>query len=83
MRAGHGFSADEYGDFDKAINIAQSEISERPTPASYFLLAWIYSKQGDNRKAIEIIKNNVEDKTFDPEILAKIDRIYLNETKKM
>ncbi|MEO8513480.1 MAG: hypothetical protein ABI543_07975 [Ignavibacteria bacterium] len=76
-------SADEFSDFNKALNIAQSEISERPTPASYFLLAWIYSKQGDYTKAIDIIKNNVEDKTFDPEILAKIDRIYLNETKKM
>lgn len=75
--------ADEYGDFSKAEQIALNEISERPTPSSYFLLAWVYYKQGNNAKAIDIIKNKVEDKTYDPEILAKIDRIYLNETKKL
>jgi tetratricopeptide (TPR) repeat protein len=75
--------ADEFRDFEKAKQIAESEINERPSPASYFLLAWVYFKSGDTGKAIDIIKNNVEDKTYDPEILTKIDRIYLDETKKM
>lgn len=75
--------AEEFGDFGKAKQIAESEISERPTPQSYFLLAWVCYKSGETEKAIDIIKNNVEDKTYDPEILSKIDRIYLDETKKM
>lgn len=75
--------AEEFGDYTKAKQIAEAEINERPTPASYFLLAWVCYKAGETVTAIGIIKDNVEDKTFDPDILAKIDRIYLDETKKM
>jgi len=75
--------AEEFKNYDKAKQIAQSEIDERPTPPSYFLLAWAYYQSGDIDKSIEIIKNKVEGKTTDPEILTKIDRIYLEQTKKM
>ena len=60
-----------------------SEIKERPTPAAYFLLAWAYYKGGDSGRSIDIIKKEVEGKTSDPDILAKIDKIFLEETKKM
>ena len=75
--------AEDFKNFDKAKEIAESEVQERPTPASYFLLAWAYFQNGENEKSIEIIKDKVEGKTSDPEILAKIDRIYLEQTKKM
>jgi pentatricopeptide repeat protein len=75
--------AEEFGDFTRALQIAEDEISERPAPSSYFLLAWIYYKKGDNEKAVEIIKDKVEDKTYDPDILAKIDRIFLTQTGKI
>ena len=47
------------------------------------MLAWAYFQNGDTEKSIEIIKQNVEGKTTDPETLTKIDRIYLEQTKKM
>ncbi len=74
---------EEYRDFDEAKSIALQEIDERPSPASYYLLAWINSKQGDNKTAIEIIKNFVEGKTHDPSILSGIEKIYFEETKRM
>jgi len=75
--------AEEFKNFPKAKQIAESEIAERPTPSSYFMLAWAYFQNGDTEKSIEIIKQNVEGKTTDPETLTKIDRIYLEQTKKM
>lgn len=75
--------AEEFRDFDKAKEIAFEEIAERPTPSSYYLLAWINSKQGDNKAAVDIIKNFVEGKTNDPTILIGIEKIYFEETKKM
>lgn len=75
--------AEEFKNFARAKQIAESEITERPTPSSYFMLAWAYFQNGDTEKSIEIIKQNVEGKTTDPETLTKIDRIYLEQTKKM
>ena len=75
--------SEEFKNFDKAKEIAESEIAERPTAASYFMLAWAYFQSGDTEKSVQIIKQNVEGKITDPETLTKIDRIYLEQTKKM
>jgi tetratricopeptide (TPR) repeat protein len=53
----------------KALEIAKQEVEARPTAQSYDLLAWSYYKNGNTEKAIEISKNHVIGKTFEPEAL--------------
>jgi tetratricopeptide (TPR) repeat protein len=53
----------------KAIEIAEQEVASRPTAQSYDLLAWSFYKKGDFKKAIQITKNHVIGKTFEPEAL--------------
>ena len=58
--------SEETKDIEKALQIAKQEVELRPTPQSYDLLAWTYHLQGNSEKALEIIKNHVIDKTFEP-----------------
>ena len=60
----------------KAIDIAQREIKNRPTPQSYDLLAWSYFKSGKNSEALHIVENNIINKTFEPEVLFHAAEIY-------
>ncbi len=68
--------ADEKSSLPKAKAIAYQEIAERPTPASYSLLAWVYSKNGNVEKAVEIIENQVAGKTYEPNAQYKMGVIY-------
>ena len=61
--------ADDTSKVERAIEIAQQEVRERPTAQSYDLLAWSLYKNGNIDKALEITKNYVIDKTFEPEAL--------------
>jgi len=61
--------ADDTTKIEKAIEIANQEVKERPTPQSYDLLAWVLYKNGNKEKALEIIENYVINKTFEPEAL--------------
>ena len=67
---------DESKDFDQAINIAQTEIDNRPTPQSYDLLAWTYFKKGNLNQALEIVEMHIIGKTIEPETLYHIAEIY-------
>lgn len=60
----------------KAIHIAQREIKNRPTPLSYDLLAWSYFNSGKKSEALQIVENNIINKTFEPEVLFHVAEIY-------
>tara|TARA_R110002049_G_scaffold217546_1_gene388965 strand:- start:1499 stop:2779 length:1281 start_codon:yes stop_codon:yes gene_type:complete len=68
-----------------AIDIAKLEVENRPTPQSYNLLAWSYFKQGNVKKATEIIETYVDGKTFEPAVLYHVAEIYkaAGETEKL
>ena len=59
-----------------AIEIAQREVENRPTPQSYDLLAWSYFNQGNISKAQTIIEEFVDGHTSEPEVLYHIAVIY-------
>lgn len=61
---------------EKAIEIAELEVKNRPTPQSYDLLAWSYFKKGNIEKANAIIEKHVEGQTFEPAVLYHIAEIY-------
>jgi len=53
-------------EYDKALAIAEKEVSSRPTPETYSWLAWVYFKMGDTQKAYELVKKYVLGKDFEP-----------------
>ena len=59
-----------------AIEMAKTEVENRATPQSYDLLAWSYFKQGDVKKANQIIEEHVDGKTFEPAVLYHVAEIY-------
>lgn len=60
----------------KALQIANTEITNRPTPQSYSLLAWTYYNHGDVKDALEVMENHVVGKTFEPEAMYYLAHIY-------
>lgn len=60
----------------KALQIANTEITNRPTPQSYSLLAWTYYNHGDVKDALEVMENHVVGKTFEPEAMYHLAHIY-------
>ncbi len=61
---------------EKAVQLAKIEVQNRPTPMSYDLLAWSYFNTGKKQKALEIIDTFVANKTFEPEALFHMAKIY-------
>ncbi|UAM99511.1 cell surface protein [Polaribacter litorisediminis] len=61
--------AEDDSNQSKAIAIAKQEVASRPTAQSYDLLAWSFFKNGNHKKAMQIVKNHVIGKTFEPEAL--------------
>ena len=70
--------AEELSNPAKAIEIAELEIRNRPTPQSYDLLAWGYYQQGQIEKAVKVAQHYVEGKTFEPEAIYHLGLIYHN-----
>jgi tetratricopeptide (TPR) repeat protein len=68
--------ADEKKDYNKAMQIAQQEIKNRPVPASYDMLSWVYYRKGNYREALRIAEANVENKCFEPDVLYHLALIY-------
>lgn len=68
--------AEEFSEIEEAMNLAQNEIKNRPTPQSYALLAWTYYNKGEYKNALEIAEKNVVDKTQEPESLFHLAKIY-------
>ena len=61
---------------ERALEIAKAEINNRATPDVYSLLAYAQLKAGNKSKALEIINNFVEGKTFEPKSLYFSALIY-------
>lgn len=59
-----------------ALEIAEREIENRPTPQSYDLLAWSHFRLGHLDKANSIVENYVDGQTYEPETLYHIAEIY-------
>jgi len=53
-------------EYDKALAIAEIEVSNRPTTETYSWLAWVHFKMGDKQKAYELVKKYVLGKDFEP-----------------
>ncbi len=68
--------AENETDINLALNIANKEIQNRPTTKSYVLLAWVYHKKGNAKKALEIIEKYVAGKTSEPTVLYHMAEIY-------
>jgi len=68
--------AEELNKVDSALQIAQKEIDNRPTPQSYDLLAWSYFQKGEAKKALEIVEQHIVNKTFEPEAQYHMAAIY-------
>lgn len=62
--------------YNMAMQLAKKEVKNRKTPETYMLLANSYFKMGDLDEAIEIINQEVEGKTFEPNILLQCAKIY-------
>lgn len=61
----------ETNDFDKALALAEKEVSSHPTPETYGWLAWAYYKKGDTDKAYRLVNDFVLGKTFEPDALLR------------
>lgn len=57
------------GDIDRAGQRAETEVTDRPTAASFDLLAQVYMAQGQTNKAQTISKAHIWNQTFEPGIL--------------
>jgi tetratricopeptide (TPR) repeat protein len=68
--------ADQPNNINKAIALAEREINNRPTPQSYDLLAWAYLKSSQKEKALQVAKEHVEGKTYEPEAVYHLAEIY-------
>jgi tetratricopeptide (TPR) repeat protein len=68
--------ADQPSSVNKAITLAEREISNRPTPQSYDLLAWAYLKSGQKEKALKVAQQHIEGKTYEPEAAYHLAEIY-------
>ena len=62
--------------YKKAITLAKKEVENRPTPESYGYLAYSYLKNGEQEKALQIVENHIENKTFEPNILLQAAEVY-------
>lgn len=60
----------------KAFALAKKEVSNRPTPESYSLLAAAYLYLGEKEEALSIIKKEIVGKTYEPGILYRVAKIY-------
>lgn len=67
---------EESDKIDQALQIAEREVHNRPTSASYDLLAWAYHKQGRKVEALKIARAYIENRTHEPTVLYHLGMIY-------
>lgn len=60
---------------EELSEMAMQEVSARPTPGSYHLLAWAYYKNNQVESATEILDQQVLGKTFEPKVLLRSAKI--------
>ncbi|MCM4153273.1 tetratricopeptide repeat protein [Arenibacter sp. N53] len=71
-----GMYLEQTEQYTRALKVAEVEVNNRSTPGSYDLLAYSYYKLGQKDKALEIVKQHIEGKTFEPGILYRSAVIY-------
>lgn len=62
--------------YAKALELAEKEVANRPTPESYSFLAYSYLKIGDKEKARDIVEAHIEGKTYEPAVLLRTAEVY-------
>ncbi|MCT8339833.1 tetratricopeptide repeat protein [Flavobacteriaceae bacterium TK19130] len=60
----------------QALSLAREEVSHRATPETYHLLALAHLANGNQDKALAIIQEHVEGKTFEPTALFTSAQVY-------
>lgn len=68
--------AENLEDVETAYEIAMDEVKSRPTAQSYDLLAWTLYKKRDYKTALKMAEMYVVNKTFEPEVLYHLAKIY-------
>jgi tetratricopeptide (TPR) repeat protein len=68
--------SDDRKDLNKALAIAETEITNRPTPQSYDLLAWAYYRMGKKDEALRVAKTYVENRNHEPDALYHLGVMY-------
>ena len=61
---------------EKALKLAKREVGNRPTPETYGLLAYSYLKKGEKKKALQLVKMQIEGKTYEPSTLSQAAEVY-------
>lgn len=69
-------AAGELNDPARCLQIAQEEVAHRPTPEAYSWLAWAYCRNAQVSKAMEIVRQHVAGKCFEPDALFYTGKIY-------
>lgn len=67
---------EETEQYAMALALAKKEVSNRPTPESFGMLAASYLRMGEKEKALAIVQDHIADKTFEPAILYRAAKIY-------
>lgn len=70
------FYIDVTKQYEKALELAQKEVINRPTPESYDLLAYTQLKKGNTTKALDLVLTYVEGKTYEPTALYHMAEVY-------
>ena len=68
--------AQDFKNPTKAIEIAEREIMNRPTPQSFDLLAWSQFQAGQKENALATAVEHLVNKTFEPEALFHLGIMY-------
>jgi tetratricopeptide (TPR) repeat protein len=68
--------SDELNNYSSALQIANVEVSNRPTPQSYDLLAWAYYKSNRLQEAELIASTYIAKRNYEPEALFHLGVIY-------
>jgi len=68
--------AEDYRSYEKALEYADMELQNRPTPMSYDLKAHILNLKGNNSEALKLASAYVVDKTSEPTALLHLATIY-------
>lgn len=68
--------ANEGNNAARCLQIAQEEVTHRPTPEAFSWLAWAYCRNGELQKAMETARLYVANKCFEPDALFYLGKIY-------
>ena len=71
-----GLLIDDLHNPERALHIAQREVSNRPTPEAYCWLSWAYCQNGDSQQGMQTARHYVENKCFEPGAAYYLGLIY-------